>query len=98
MKLEKVVRTPSDNKEFKAIYKLDNGSSKTVRFGTASNYVLNKNKTDLDRKNYIKRHQVRENHNDPITPGALSRHLLWGDSRSLKKNIADFKTRFNLGD
>jgi len=96
MKLEKVVRTPTEGKEFKAIYKLDNGSSKTVRFGTASNYVLNKNKTDLDRKNYIKRHRVNENHNNPLTAGALSRHLLWGDSRSLKKNVDDFKTRFNV--
>lgn len=96
MKLESIKRTPTERKEFKAIYKLDNGSSKTVRFGTASNYVLNKNKTDLDRKNYIKRHQVRENFDNPLTAGALSRHLLWGDSRSLKKNVDDFKTRFNV--
>ena len=86
MKLEKIEQTPSEKKEFKAIFTLDNGSSKTVRFGTASNFVLNKNKTELDKKNYIKRHQVRENHNDPLTAGALSRHLLWGDSRSIKKN------------
>jgi len=96
MKLEKVVRTPTEGKEFKAIYKLDNGSSKTIRFGTASNFVLNKDKTELDRKNYIKRHRVNENHNNPLTAGALSRHLLWGDSRSIKKNINDFKTRFNV--
>ena len=96
MKLEKIERTPSENKEFMAIFTLDNGSSKTVRFGTKSNFVLNNNKTELDKENYIKRHQVRENHNDPLTPGALSRHLLWGDSRSIKKNVKDFKTRFNV--
>ncbi len=98
MKLETIERTPNSKKEFKAIYKLDNGSSKTVRFGTGSNYVLNKNKTDLDRTNYIKRHRVREDHNNVLTPGALSRHLLWGDSRSLNQNIKTFKTKFNLGD
>ncbi len=96
MKLEKVEMTPSASKAFKATYKLDNGSSKTVRFGTNSNYVLNKNKTQTDRKNYIARHSVNENHSDPLTAGALSRHLLWGDSRSLKKNVKDFKTRFNV--
>ncbi len=96
MKLEKVVRTPTEGKEFKAIFTLDDGKSKTVRFGTASNFVLNKDKTELDRKNYIKRHRVNENHNNPLTAGALSRHLLWGDSRSIKKNINDFKTRFNV--
>jgi len=96
MKLEKIERTPSEKKEFKAIFTLDNGNSKTVRFGTASNYVLNNDKTDLDRTNYIKRHRVNENHDNPLTAGALSRHLLWGDSRSIKKNINDFKKRFNI--
>jgi hypothetical protein len=96
MKLETIERTPNSNKEFKAVYKLDNGSSKTIRFGTKSNFVTNNDKTELDKTNYIKRHQVRENHNDPLTAGALSRHLLWGDSRSIKKNVKDFKTRFNV--
>ena len=96
MKLEKVVRTPTERKEFKAIFTLDNGSSKTVRFGTSSNFVLNNDKTQKDRSNYIKRHRVNENHDNPLTAGALSRHLLWGDSRSLKKNVDDFKTRFNV--
>ncbi len=96
MKLEKIERTPLEKKEFKAIFTLDNGSSKTIRFGTGSNYVLNNNKTDLDRTNYIKRHRVREDHNNVLTAGALSRHLLWGDSRSLNQNIKTFKTKFNV--
>ena len=42
------------------------------------------------------RHRVNENHNDPLTPGALSRWLLWGESRSPARNTAAFKRRFRL--
>ena len=45
---------------------------------------------------YIARHRVNENHGDPLTPGALSRWLLWGESRSLARNTAAFRRRFRL--
>ena len=64
------------------MFVLPNGRQRTVRFGTASNYVSNKRKTARDRAAYIARHRVNENHGDPLTPGALSRWLLWGESRS----------------
>ena len=32
----------------------------------------------------------------PLTPGALSRWLLWGESRSLARNTAAFRRRFRL--
>ena len=67
-----------------------------VRFGTGSNYVSNPRKTARDRAAYIARHRVNENHNDPLTPGALSRWLLWGESRSLARNTAAFRRRFRL--
>ena len=60
----------------------------------ASNYVSNPRKTVRDRAAYIARHRVNENHNDPLTPGALSRWLLWGESRSLARNTAAFRRRF----
>ena len=95
MKLIKIQRTPNEPKEFKAVFDV-NGRTKTTRFGTSSNFVLNPNKTIRDRTNYIKRHQVNEDFNDPTSAGALSRFVLWGDSRSLKKNISAFKKRFRL--
>ena len=49
-----------------------------------------------DRAAYIARHRVNENHDDPLTPGALSRWLLWGESRSLARNTAAFRRRFRL--
>ena len=37
-----------------------------------------------------------EDWNDPETRGALSRHILWGESTSLNENIRKFKSRFKL--
>ena len=45
---------------------------------------------------YIARHRVNMNHNDPPTPDALPRWLLWGESRSLARNTAAFRRRFRL--
>ena len=94
-KLKSITRTPGERKEFKAVFTVGD-RTKTVRFGTASNYVLNKTKTSRDRANYIARHRVRENFNNPTSPGALSRYILWGESRSLKSNTAAFKKRFKI--
>lgn len=91
-----ITHTPGGRKEFKAVFRLSNGKSKTVRFGTSSNYVLNKDKTKADRDAYIKRHSVRERFDEPTTAGSLSRYILWGDSRSFAANTRAFKRRFNL--
>ena len=69
---------------------------KTIFAESAGNYVSNPRKTARDRTAYIARHRVNENHNDPLTPGALSRWLLWGESRSLARNTAAFRRRFRL--
>ena len=96
-KLQSVVRTPNGAKEFKAVFVLDGGKkTKTVSFGTSSNYVTNPQKTKQHRENYIKRHRVNESFSSPMTAGSLSRHLLWGESRSLRTNVAAFKRKFNL--
>ena len=86
LKLLRVVPTPGLSKKYAAVFVLPNGRQRTVRFGTASNYVSNPRKTARDRAAYIARHRVNENHGDPLTPGALSRWLLWGESRSLARN------------
>ena len=96
LKLLRVVPTPGLSKKYAAVFVLPNGRQRTVRFGTASNYVSNPRKTARDRAAYIARHRVNENHNDPLTPGALSRWLLWGESRSLARNTAAFRPRFRL--
>ena len=92
-KLQYVARTPGGRKEFVAVF---SNPKRTVRFGTSSNYVLNKAKTKADRANYIKRHAVNEDFSNPLSAGALSRWILWGDSRSVNSNVRAFKKRFHL--
>lgn len=70
----------------------DNG--KEVHFGLkgGSTYV-DHHRVDL-REAYLARHRVREDFNDPYTPGALSARILWGPHTSIRENLAAFKKRF----
>jgi len=70
-----------------------------VHFGQrgSETFIDGEGDGDLERKrNYIARHEKRENWNVPISPASLSRWLLWGPSTSITKNIAAFKKRFNV--
>ena len=81
------------DKRYTAIFK----DGKTVHFGQrgGSTYIDHGNKEK--RAAYIARHSKNgENWGDPRSAGALSRFLLWGDSTSLRTNIASFKRKFNL--
>tara|TARA_R110000765_G_scaffold382844_1_gene474092 strand:- start:497 stop:787 length:291 start_codon:yes stop_codon:yes gene_type:complete len=95
VKLISVKRTPGERKEFKAAFILNNGREKLVRFGTSSNFVTNNKKTPADRLAYIARHRKNENWNNYMTPGSLSRWLLWED-RSLNTNVRNFRKRFKI--
>ena len=48
------------------------------------------------KKNYLARHKKREDWNDPRTPGALSRWILWGPTTNIEENIKRFKRKFNM--
>lgn len=70
---------------------------KKIHFGQkgGSTYIDHKDKDK--RKAYIARHsKAGENWNNPKTPGALSKHLLWGDHTTLKDNLKSFIQKFNL--
>ena len=69
---------------------------KRVPFGAygMSDYTQHHDK--LRRERYLMRHRARENWNEPMTAGSLSRWLLWGPSTSLSANVRTFKNRFNL--
>ena len=85
--------TGSAEKRYTATFK----DGKIVHFGQrgGSTYIDHNDKDK--RAAYIARHSKNgENWSNPKTAGALSRYLLWGDSTSLRTNIASFKRRFNL--
>jgi len=95
MRLIKIVKSSNKLKKYDAYFMLDNGRQKKVSFGAAgySDYTINK---DDDRKElYIRRHRSRENWNNPLTAGALSRWVLW-EKKTLKAAITAFKKRFKL--
>jgi hypothetical protein len=87
--------TPSHRKDKKLVAKFED-PKRTVHFGMKDSTTYVDDKDPARRKAYLDRHRENERWNNPITPGSLSRHILWGDSTSMKKNIADFKKRFNL--
>jgi hypothetical protein len=80
-------------KRFKATY----ANGKVVHFGAkdGSTYIDEGDKTK--RENYLKRHKVNENWNDPYSAGSLSRWLLWGDFTSLEKNHKAFMKKYKVG-
>ena len=96
MKLIKVVKSTNPKKKLTAIFKKDDGKEKKTNFGAANmdDYTITKNKEQRER--YRKRHQKDLKTNDPTRAGYLSYYLLWGDSTSLKKNIQEYKKKFNL--
>lgn len=88
-------KSSRSNKKLMAIFTLDNGTTKVVHFGAAgmSDYTIHKD--DERKQRYLSRHHGNENWNDPMTPGALSRWILW-NMKSVRASVADYKTRFGL--
>ena len=97
MKPVSVVIKPSTMKTKKktAIFTMDDRTRRIVHFGQAGASDFTKNKDEKRKENYLDRHRERENWNDPLTPGALSRWILW-NKPTLRDSILDFKKRFNL--
>lgn len=94
-KLIKVVRAPKQTgKKYTAFFDTKNGIKK-VSFGASGYSDYTKHKDDERKKRYIDRHRSKENWNAYMTPGALSRWILW-NKKSLSSSIADYKERFGL--
>lgn len=92
VKLVRVVASPQTGKKYRAEF--DNGKHTDFGASGMDDYTLTKNKEQRDR--YRTRHAKDLETNDPTRAGYLSRYILWGDSTSLRSNIADFKRRFNM--
>lgn len=94
MKLVKITTSNNKEKKYIAYFKLGD-TVKSVNFGAKGyeDYTMHKDKQR--KKNYIKRHEKNEDWNNPLTPGALSKWLLW-NKPTLEESIIDFKKRFNL--
>lgn len=95
MKLISITDSTRPDKKLAAVFDND-GRKKTVHFGAKGmdDYTITKDKEQRER--YLKRHSNNENWNNPMTAGALSKWILWGDSTSRATNISSYKRRFNL--
>jgi hypothetical protein len=94
--LLEIVESSKPEKKLMALFvKCKTGRSKTVHFGSngMSDYTINR---DSNRKKlYISRHSKREDWNDPISAGALSRWVLW-NKYTIEESILDYKKRFSF--
>jgi hypothetical protein len=90
----KVESSNRKGKRYVAIFKF--GSK--VHFGQMLGQTYIDHGDKAKRAAYIARHGAsgRENWEDPYSPGALSRWLLWGDSTSLEENIRAYRKRFDV--
>jgi hypothetical protein len=95
MKFE-LIKSPNPKKKWRAIFTDKDGKQTHTDFGDANMEDYTTHKNPLRRMRYIQRHKARENWNDPMSAGALSKWILWGDSTSLIANVRRFKERFNL--
>lgn len=74
---------------------------RTIYFGAKGmgDYIkYSKEGSDIGEKHkelYLARHSARENWNDPMTAGALSRWILW-NLPTFDASVADFRRRFGL--
>lgn len=86
------VKKANDGKH-KYIAVFDDG--KEVAFGAVGYSDMTKHGSETRKNRYLDRHRKNENWNDPQSPGALSRWILW-NKPSLRDSITDFKRRFDL--
>ena len=95
MKLVSIVRSPTEDKKYRAVFRTDDGQIKNTDFGLkhASDYLDHQ---DLARRNrYRQRHAKDLNTNDPTRAGYLSYYISW-NLPTMEASIRDYKRRFNL--
>lgn len=96
MELKKVVPARDGVHKYKAVFEKDDGRTKTTAFGAAGMSDYTQHHDEARRARYLQRHRANENWSDPTSAGSLSKHLLWGESTSLVRNLAAFRKKFGL--
>ena len=93
--LVKVVKSDKPKFDYYALFKnKKTGKEKRTYFGDANMDHYNIHRDKERRERYRKRHERDLRTNDPTRAGYLSYYLLWGESTSLRTNLANYKKRF----
>ena len=95
MKLVTIKPSTRSDKRMMAVFEVD-GKQKTIHFGMKGATTYIDNASEDTRRNYLARHRVNENWDRPDNAGSLARWILWGDSKSMRENIAAFKKKFGV--
>ena len=88
--LLEVIKSNRKNKKFIAVF----SNNSKIQFGLDSGSTYIDHHNILKRFNYLKRHEVNENWDDPYKAETLNAYLLWGNNKTLKENIKDFNIVF----
>lgn len=91
-----IKKSTKPEKDYMAVFKEGSKIVKTVHFGDSRLPHYTSGATNEQRENYIRRHKKDLDTNDPMRAGYLSFYILWGDSRSIRKNIRSYKERFGF--
>ena len=100
MKLLFIKQSTNEGKKLMAKFD-NNGRTKTIHFGArgmmdyTKYYPKNPELAKQKRDAYDARHKVNEDWTNPLTAGALSKHILWSEP-TIEQSIKKFKKRFNL--
>ena len=89
--LVKIVPSKNFTKKYDAHF--SDGTKTSFGDSTMKDYTQH---GDLERREaYRARHKKDLQTNDPTRAGYLSRYILWGNSTSIRTNIAEYKRMFN---
>jgi hypothetical protein len=92
MKLQSITEAHDGKHKYEAKFLQDNGRIKTTKFGAKgySDYTQHHDKERRER--YLARHSgMGEHWNEPMTAEHYLKHLLWGESTSFSKNVAELQ-------
>lgn len=95
-KLISVKPSPKPDKKYVATFETGNGRTKQTHFGAQGMDDYTKTHDEEQRERYRDRHRKDLSTGDPTRAGLLSYYLLWGESTSLMKNLADYRKKYNL--
>ena len=89
-----VIKSPSKNKRFRAIWVDENDKKRHTDFGQPLGFTFIDGAEESVRKNYIKRHMANPLERAKIvkltpSPALFSMYLLWGKHESIEENIKE---------
>jgi len=94
MHLISISNSPSKRHAYKAVFDID-GKTKTVRFGTAVNFLGDHGITVEEREKWVDKRKTRD-YSDPTNAVTLQRYLLYGHSKRFKRNLKVYMRLYDL--